>query len=66
MECVAEGVETLEQLELLHSFGINAIQGYLLSKPLPPEELREIIKGTLHPTSSRRRSDLQIRRKVAS
>ena len=35
IELVAEGVETELQLERMRSFGINAIQGYLFSKPLP-------------------------------
>lgn len=65
MECIAEGVETLEQLEQLHGFGINAIQGYLFSKPLPAEQLRDVIKGQLHPASSLRRSDPSVRRKIA-
>jgi predicted signal transduction protein with EAL and GGDEF domain len=67
MECIAEGVETLEQLERLQSFGINAIQGYLLSKPLPAYQLREIIKGKIQPISVRRTNGLtHARRKVAS
>ncbi|MCC3386060.1 EAL domain-containing protein [Enterocloster citroniae] len=34
VECVAEGVETREQLELLKSFGCRTIQGYYFSKPV--------------------------------
>lgn len=66
MECIAEGVETREQLEQLHSFGINAIQGYLLSKPLPAEQIRDVIMETLHPKSNLRRSEPHLRRRVAS
>jgi len=32
---IAEGVETVQQLEYLKSFGCNLIQGYLFSKPIP-------------------------------
>lgn len=32
---VAEGVEELEQLELLQSYQCDEIQGYWLSKPIP-------------------------------
>ncbi|KPY94254.1 GGDEF domain/EAL domain protein, partial [Pseudomonas syringae pv. coriandricola] len=35
----AEGVETTGQLELLRSFGCNQVQGYLISRPLPMEQL---------------------------
>ena len=41
VECVAEGVETREQLELLKSFGCTVIQGYYYSKPV---EVREFEK----------------------
>ena len=34
---IAEGVETLEQLLLLGSFGCKRMQGYLFGKPVPPE-----------------------------
>ncbi|MBI6739862.1 putative bifunctional diguanylate cyclase/phosphodiesterase [Pseudomonas syringae] len=39
LDVVAEGVETAGQLELLRSFGCNQVQGYLISRPLPVEEL---------------------------
>ena len=37
LNVVAEGVETLQQLEYLHEHGCDAIQGHWLSPPLPPE-----------------------------
>jgi len=49
IELVAEGVETELQLELMRSFGINAIQGYLFSKPLPVHQLRSLIGGPIFP-----------------
>src|ERR1700730_15529900 len=33
LQVVAEGVETLSQLEMLRSIGCDAAQGYLFSKP---------------------------------
>ena len=36
---VAEGVETKEQLELLKASGCNCVQGFLLGRPSPPEQL---------------------------
>jgi EAL domain-containing protein (putative c-di-GMP-specific phosphodiesterase class I) len=39
LEVVAEGVESEEQLALLRGFGCDQVQGFLVSKPLPIEEL---------------------------
>lgn len=39
LELIAEGVETKEQLDFLHSEGCSMIQGYYFSKPLPPAEV---------------------------
>lgn len=71
MECVAEGVETEVQLERLRSFGINAIQGYLFSKPIPARQLRNLIMEPIFPASGKLAAKLpqqraQQRRKVAS
>lgn len=37
-EVLAEGVETQEQVEILRDMGVDYIQGYLFSKPLPEKE----------------------------
>lgn len=47
MECVAEGIETTAQLERMQSFGINAIQGYLFSRPVPAQRLAQMIKDPI-------------------
>jgi EAL domain-containing protein (putative c-di-GMP-specific phosphodiesterase class I) len=39
MKVIAEGVETEQQLELLRRVGCDSAQGYLYSRPLPPNEL---------------------------
>ena len=44
-EIVAEGVETPEQLDLLRRWGCDAIQGYLLSKPVPAEAFAALVRG---------------------
>ncbi|AGW14384.1 EAL domain-containing protein [Megalodesulfovibrio gigas] len=43
MEVVAEGVETVGQLGLLVDKGCQYGQGYLFSRPLPPEEMKAFI-----------------------
>jgi len=40
-ELVAEGVETVEQLEMMKNSGLHVIQGYLYSKPESLDEIRE-------------------------
>jgi predicted signal transduction protein with EAL and GGDEF domain len=39
LEIVAEGVETIAQQELLTSLGCNSLQGFLLGRPMPPDQL---------------------------
>jgi EAL domain-containing protein (putative c-di-GMP-specific phosphodiesterase class I) len=39
MKTTAEGVETTQQLELLRAEGCTEIQGFLISKPRPADEL---------------------------
>ena len=43
-EIVCEGVETEEQLHAMEALGVEYIQGYYFSKPLPREEYLEFIK----------------------
>ena len=43
LKIIIEGVETEEQLRLLKSYHVDYIQGYLLSKPLPYDLLKEEI-----------------------
>lgn len=40
-EVVAEGVETEVQRELLEQLGCDALQGYLIGRPVPEDELHE-------------------------
>lgn len=42
-ETVAEGVETEEQFQYLNEIGCDCIQGYLLGKPMPKEEIEQLL-----------------------
>ncbi len=42
-ETVAEGVETEEQFQYLEEIGCDCIQGYLLGKPMPKEEIEQLL-----------------------
>lgn len=42
---VAEGVETLEQLERLREIGCDYVQGYYFAKPLPQPEFELLFQG---------------------
>jgi diguanylate cyclase (GGDEF)-like protein/PAS domain S-box-containing protein len=44
-EVIAEGVETFEQLELLHSLHCDIVQGYLFSKPVTADDF---VRHVLH------------------
>ena len=45
MRVVAEGVETLEQRSGLTAKGCDAIQGYLISRPLPAEQFSGFLRS---------------------
>ncbi|QTH63720.1 EAL domain-containing protein [Psychrosphaera ytuae] len=43
LNVVAEGIETLEQLRVLDSYGCKYIQGYFFSRPLPVREFVDFV-----------------------
>jgi len=40
---IAEGIETVEQLEILRELGVPCGQGYLLARPLRPDQVLELL-----------------------
>jgi EAL domain-containing protein (putative c-di-GMP-specific phosphodiesterase class I) len=45
---VAEGVETELEAMMMTQFGCTELQGYLFSKPIPADEMAELL-GTFQP-----------------
>jgi predicted signal transduction protein with EAL and GGDEF domain len=46
---IAEGVETAHQLEILRSLGCELMQGFLFSKPMPPDQMARWIEDVILP-----------------
>jgi PAS domain S-box-containing protein len=49
LRVVAEGVETLRQMEVLHRLGCGVMQGFLFSRAVPAEELQHWLEQTVLP-----------------
>ena len=49
LRVVAEGVETLRQMEVLHRLGCGIMQGFLFSKPQPPDDIEAWLQQTVLP-----------------
>lgn len=43
LDMVAEGVETVAQMEVLGTLGCTKAQGYLISRPIPPAAMRDTV-----------------------
>jgi EAL domain-containing protein (putative c-di-GMP-specific phosphodiesterase class I) len=50
LRLVAEGVETREQMELLRSLKCDEMQGYRFNKPMPANELVELLANQTRKT----------------
>jgi len=44
MRAIAEGVETEEEAIILYSLNVDEVQGYLVGRPQPPEQLERLFK----------------------
>ena len=51
---VAEGVETLEQVQYLSALGCNLAQGYYFSKPVAADQIPELIARNFMPEANQR------------
>ena len=49
LRVIAEGVENLRQMEVLHRLGCTVMQGFLFSKALPPDDLERWLQHTVLP-----------------
>ncbi len=45
LKVISEGVESLDQLEVLKSIGCDYIQGFIWGKPLTPEDASKLVKA---------------------
>jgi diguanylate cyclase (GGDEF)-like protein len=45
LEVIAEGVETQEEMSVMRSIGCNRVQGYLISRPLRPQDVMEFVES---------------------
>ncbi len=45
METVAEGIETIDQLEFLKSVSCDIAQGYYFAKPMPMQDFADMLEG---------------------
>ena len=49
LRVIAEGVENLRQMEVLHRLGCGVMQGFLFSRAIPPLELERWLQQTVLP-----------------
>ncbi len=52
LRVVAEGVENLRQMEVLHRLGCGVMQGFLFSKPKPADEIQAWLEDTVLPRTA--------------
>ena len=54
LRVVAEGVEDDEQVRLLRELGCDQIQGFLVGRPVPPEDIDELLSASDKPLQQNR------------
>lgn len=55
LEVIAEGVETPVQREYLHEHDCDLMQGYIFGKPMPAEEMEQLLRAQADPGVTRSR-----------
>jgi diguanylate cyclase (GGDEF)-like protein len=64
LDMVAEGVETVQQLQVLSELGCTKAQGYLISRPMPPDAMRSTVSALERvgawPGTTKQRQQLQL------
>jgi diguanylate cyclase (GGDEF)-like protein len=54
LRVIAEGVETLEELEFLQAHHCDEMQGYYFSRPVPPDQFVELLRSGIPNVTARR------------
>jgi diguanylate cyclase (GGDEF)-like protein/PAS domain S-box-containing protein len=52
LQSIAEGIETVEQLDVVRDLGCELGQGYLFSRPVPPEQIPPLLGVELAPATA--------------
>jgi diguanylate cyclase len=55
LRVIAEGVETLEELEFLRALHCDEAQGYYFSRPVPAEQFAKLLKSGIPDVAVHRR-----------
>jgi diguanylate cyclase (GGDEF)-like protein len=58
LKVIAEGVENVEQLEFLRRHRCNEVQGYLISKAIPADEMQRLLRTAPYGDGKHARDDL--------
>ena len=49
LRVIAEGVANIRQMDVLHRLGCGVMQGFLFSRPIPPDDLERWLEQTVLP-----------------